>query len=57
MWYEILTVIFSGISALAALITAFAAFKAYCVYKKSINQSQKAGDNVIQTQIGENNER
>lgn len=58
MWYEIITVVFAGISTIASIITAFAAFKAYSVYKKShIYQSQKARDNASQIQIGEQNER
>lgn len=57
MWYEILTLIFAGISALSSLITAIAAFSAYTVYRKTtIKQSQKAKDNAIQMQIGAKNE-
>lgn len=58
MWYEILTLIFAGISALASLITAIAAFSAYTAYKKTtIKQSQKANDNAVQMQIGVKNEK
>lgn len=58
MWYEILTVVFAGISAFASMVTAFAAFKAYTEYKKVIvKQTQNAEDNSEQIQIGNINEK
>lgn len=57
MWYELLSIIFAGISAIASIVTSIAAFSAYSIYKKkSISQNQKSGDKSIQSQIGEINE-
>ena len=54
MGYEIASLVIAGISAIASVMSAIAAFKAYSICKKyTINQKQEAGDNVTQIQIGE----